>query len=951
MTGMISKRWVRSIWVLVIALGVFCVDAGLSADQAAATAGSEVSRSYYDKAREHIDKGDLRAAVIELKNALQNDPQNADARLLLGETYLQLGDGAAAEKELRAAERHGIEPEKTIIPLGRALLLRGRFAKVLEALGRADHGPAMALEVGLQSAEAHMGLGQDEAARDGYLRIVETYPEDPRAYLGLAHLELGARAYGAAEARAAAAVARSAAGAQEWPHVKAEAELLRAEAQRLNGDPGAALAFYRSVTGEPSAPAGTRVRAHAGLAAALVALGRDEDGAAELAAVETLAPGLPLAAYLRALIKVRAKDFKSARQILDTAAPTLEGFAPAQFLFGVVYYAADELETARSWLLRHLRAMPENLQARKLLAATLLRLDAVPEAIEALEAGLAQAPDDPQVMMLLGNSYLRSGRPVEATELLQRAAEVAPRDPQVLSQLAISHLATGGYDESVAALTASLDLNAGSAVLGHALAFAQLRSGAFKEALKVTRELRERFPGDPVAANLEGGAHAALGQMDEARASFEEALAIQPDFHEARANLAALKSRAGDIDGATAEYHQILDFEAGNAKALMGLAGAASMRGDTAASRGYLAKAVKANPEDPTPSLALAESYAASGEFPAALEVLTALLGKRPDDLRALAAQGALQSEAGQWGEAVGTYRRLVRASGGAVDARLLLARAELGAGDPAAARRVLDDALEADPDHPPTIEALFRLLLQEEGAEAALAHAERLGRRYPAAAWRYQVVGDLHLHAGRAEQAIAAYEEGWRKQPSAALAVALARARLRQGGGEAALAPLRDWLAQEPEDHQVRLMLAEHLLGLGALERAQVEYEAMIESQAMNPVVWNNLAWLYQQAGDARAVGHGERALALAPGQPAIMDTFGWILLDTGDASRAASLLRQAHEGAPGNADIAYHYAVALHRQGDDPAAKELLQRLLKSEQAFAERAEAEKLLGQLSP
>ena len=56
-----------------------------------------------------------------------------------------------------------------------------------------------------------------------------------------------------------------------------------------------------------------------------------------------------------------------------------------RFLFGAVYYQAGELETARSWFGRYLRANPDNLQAQKLMAATLLRLQATDEAVALLE--------------------------------------------------------------------------------------------------------------------------------------------------------------------------------------------------------------------------------------------------------------------------------------------------------------------------------------------------------------------------------------------------------------------------------------------------------------------------------------------------------------------------------------------------------------------------------------
>ena len=64
--------------------------------------------------------------MIELKKVLQNNPDNRDARLLLGEVSLLTGEAAAAEKELRRAQELGIPREKLIIPLGRALLAQGQ---------------------------------------------------------------------------------------------------------------------------------------------------------------------------------------------------------------------------------------------------------------------------------------------------------------------------------------------------------------------------------------------------------------------------------------------------------------------------------------------------------------------------------------------------------------------------------------------------------------------------------------------------------------------------------------------------------------------------------------------------------------------------------------------------------------------------------------------------------
>jgi thioredoxin-like negative regulator of GroEL len=76
-------------------------------------------------------------------------------------------------------------------------------------------------------------------------------------------------------------------------------------------------------------------------------------------------------------------------------------------------------------------------------------------------------------------------------------------------------------------------------------------------------------------------------------------------------------------------------------------------------------------------------------------------------------------------------------------------------------------------------------------------------------------------------------------------------------------------------------------------------------------------------------------------------MDTLGWILHDGGQIERAANLLHQTHQAAPDNPDIAFHYAVALHRRGDDDCAKGVLPSILKDGKEFPTKSEGEVLSG----
>ncbi len=52
-------------------------------------------------AKEYAAKGDYNAATIQLKNALQANPANGEARLLLGQALVELRDPAGGEREPR----------------------------------------------------------------------------------------------------------------------------------------------------------------------------------------------------------------------------------------------------------------------------------------------------------------------------------------------------------------------------------------------------------------------------------------------------------------------------------------------------------------------------------------------------------------------------------------------------------------------------------------------------------------------------------------------------------------------------------------------------------------------------------------------------------------------------------------------------------------------------------
>src|SRR3954454_21043191 len=128
-------------------------------------AATSPSQEYLANAQQRLQQGDVRAAIIQLRNAVQADPENLDARLALGQLYLRIGEADSAEKELRRV--YSARPDDaTELLLGQALLALNRSEEVLKTVGERTTDSKLARQKALLRAEAMLNLGRlDEAEK------------------------------------------------------------------------------------------------------------------------------------------------------------------------------------------------------------------------------------------------------------------------------------------------------------------------------------------------------------------------------------------------------------------------------------------------------------------------------------------------------------------------------------------------------------------------------------------------------------------------------------------------------------------------------------------------------------------------------------------------------------------------------------------------------------------
>ena len=116
--SMSERAAFRSLSAVAVLVGALFSAAGSSAR-------TEEAESYNQSADQLLKKGDLRGAAIQLRNAIQKDPEDGLLRLKLAEIDLRLGEPLAAEAAAVAAKERGV-PEPQIAPvLGNALYQEG----------------------------------------------------------------------------------------------------------------------------------------------------------------------------------------------------------------------------------------------------------------------------------------------------------------------------------------------------------------------------------------------------------------------------------------------------------------------------------------------------------------------------------------------------------------------------------------------------------------------------------------------------------------------------------------------------------------------------------------------------------------------------------------------------------------------------------------------------------
>ncbi len=879
-----------------------------------------------------FESGDYAAAELDIKSALQQNPDNAAARVLYGRLFIRRASPDAAVDEFERALATQRSPD-TLLLLVKALIENGDAAELVSDF---DAGRYVVLQDNpeFQAALARAYLAQEEPEKaEQSLAAIDIEDND---YVDLSRAVYSLIVDGdaeAAEAMLEAVTTRSPSNAQAW-------SMRGVVAANLNRLEEAEGFFAEAANANPF-----RIADRLQLANTQLRLGKGDDADADLAQLAKMIPRSPEVNYLRGRLLFDRGEYKEAIEAFSLVLAANPNHVGAMLLSANANALTDNLATAEAMYTDFLALVPGNVEATLRLAEVNRRLGNARRTEDLARAVLGADAENERALALLGASLSAQGQHAESALAFDELATLQPDLPAVRVAAGTQRVAAGDEEAGIQQLRDAAKLMPESGAARERLIEALLSVGDLEEAASEADAYVAQMPESARPHVYRGRLKLQQRQSDEARAEFDRALELDPGNIDANRGLAALAVLDQDIPTAIQYLRSALEAHPENVVTHMSLAVLLEQAGDTESMVKTLRSAVDVDPKAVEPRLALAR-YGLAQETPG--EAVTLLSEIESDNLEDSRVQ-------------------------------LVLATAYMALGDPRAALLRAERLLAQRPEDPSTLNLVAYVERANGRDDDALAHLETLLSIQPdARQGRLQLIdllfarrqfprvreeiarlptelqetapmlvlrGRLALFESDNASAEQLFSKAFDLSPESINLALLAAAKWAQDERDETMALLSGWLEENPEDNTIRGELASRYLQVGREDEAAAQYRTILEAQPENVIALNNLGWLLRKTDTEAALAFIKKADKLAPDAGAIKDTYAMVALEDGNIELALALNDRAIAAEPDDAAMRLNRARILLRGGRAGEAKDVLKEIIAGPESAAQ-AEARELI-----
>lgn len=915
---------------------------------ALAACGQRSEQDLIAAAQKRMEQKDAAGAVIELKNLLQQNPDNATGRYLLGKALLEGGDLAGAEIELRRAWDLGAPRDELAPLLAQTMLKSGQSRKLIDDYADLSLADPKAMSVLQQQlALAFLAQGSLPEAKAAAARALQLTPEDEDAIIVSARTKLAA----GFPDEAVVALDKLLLSKPK----AAKALLLKGEVMLARGKPAEAEPLLtRALEADPGSFDARSLLVR-------LAFGRQQvDAAAKL--VDELPPALakkPQGRFLQAQVALAKGDAAKAKELALPLLKLMPNYLPLLRLASGAHQQLGELADAENLLNQAAKLAPEDPALRRQFAGLQLQRRAPAKTLETLRPVLESGKADAETLLLAGKAQLMEGNFEEADKAFGAAAKLRPDDPKTSAALALSAIvrdsaapnaaARAKADAALAQLRELAAKDSGSnydLMLVNAL----MRRQDLPGALAALDKLAPKMKDSPVPDALRGRIQLVRKDTAAAQAAFEASLKADAGYLPAVLGLAALDLQASHGDAAIKRLEGFIASQPHSPQARLALAELlARTRAPAERITEVLSTGVREEPTDPGLRMALIDHYLRLGDLVKASQASQEASAALPLNADLLERLARTQFASGDKAQAAQTYTRLTALAPSRATGWLGLAQLRFAEQDYAGAEREVKRALEAEPGSVLAQRLLIQLAIRQGRVDEGLAALRERQKKNPQEAYALIAEADVELGRQHFDAGIAALRKAVALRDPADAAPRLFAALLAAKKRDEALAFEAQWQAAHPRDLAFAAAAADVTLARGDTDGALTRYEALLKRNPDAIPLINNVAFLRSKAGKPGARELAERGLKLKPDDSALRDTYATVLANEKAFDKAISLQRQLVSDQPDQPGYRLNLAQILIQSGDKAAAKAELEGLAKLGPKFAQQKQVEALLKSL--
>ena len=887
-------------------------------------------------ARTSLAKGNTKAGIIQLKAALQQRPDFADARLLLGKALLDEGEVPAAIIELRKALAAKLSADQVIPPLTQAMLVQRQYQLIIDEFGSlALKTPATQADLKTHLAWAYMSLGNSGKAQSALQDALRAVPNFPAALVLQARIAAFAHRTDEAMELIDKAVAEAPSDPQAW-YQKGEILLLRKKDLK-----GATEAFRKALSVQPN-----HMPAQSGLISALLEQRDLKTAGEQLAELQKSMPKHLQTTYLGAQLAFATEDYKRATELIEQVAKVVPNNVSVLQLAGTIQLSSGALLQAERSLNHALSLQPNSPFTRHRLAQTLLRMGQSAKAVAVLRPLIDANDSNPQTYALAGEAHILAGNLDQTRANFEKAVSLDPENQSNRTFLILAKQKTVGVQGTVTELQKIAASDKGTNA-DLALISVLLKNKDTDRALIAIDAVERKLPGNPLPVNLRGRVQLMRQEVAAARTSFERALALDPMFVPAAASLANLDMANNDLKAATKRFETVLAVDPTNLDAQLAMVKLRELDGAPKSEiTSRLVSAVQSNPTEPTPRLLLINHHIAQRDFSSALSAAQDATTALPDQVDLIDAFGRAQMMTGHPQLAIISFSKLASLEPKSTRPLMRLAGVHVMAGNRVAAEQSLRRALGLAPDFLEAQQSLVKIAMADKRPDDALLVARKVQEQRPNDSVGYDLEATIEITRNNRAGAENVYLKAIKARPRTNLAIKLHTMLSADKRGADADKMATDWLVRHPKDLEFLGYVGDLAMVQGNYDKAEKHFKSLIALQPANAAALNNIAWTLVKQGKPGAQDYAERALKLYPNSAGLMDTLASVLAAEKQLTKALDVQQQALKLAPNDAAIRLNLAKLQLEAGDKVAASAELRTLEKLGAQFPAHAEVARLL-----